>query len=49
MDNIPPQNVYVIRNFKKNCTRGQLNNGREGELHDIKQSRDKTEIGKKIT
>ena len=47
MDNIPLQYIYMIRNFKKNCTRGQLNNGRGRELHDIKQSRDKTEVGKK--
>ena len=32
--------------FRYNCIRGQLNNEEGGELNEIKQSRDKTEIGK---
>ena len=39
-------------NFRKrargNCTRGHLNNEGGVELHEIKQSRDKTEISKEI-
>ena len=31
-----------------NCARGQWNNEGDGELHEIKRSRDKTEIGKEI-
>ena len=31
-----------------NCIRGQLNNEGGEELNEIKQSRDKTEIGKEI-
>ena len=34
--------------FRYNCIRGQLNNKGGGELHEIKQSQDKTEIGKEI-
>ena len=34
--------------FRYNCTRGQLNNKGGEELHEIKQSQDKTEIGKEI-
>ena len=34
--------------FRYNCTRGQINNERGGELHEIKPSRDKTETGKEI-
>ena len=34
--------------FRYNCTLGQLNNNGGGEFHEIKQSRDKTEIGKLI-
>ena len=33
-------------NFRYNCTPGQLNNERGGELHEIKGSQDKTEIDK---
>ena len=33
-------------NFRYNCARGQLNNEGRGELHEIKRSQDKTEIGK---
>ena len=32
--------------FRCNCTLGQLNNEGGGELHEIKWSQDKTEIGK---
>ena len=31
-----------------NCARGQWNNEGDGELHEIKRSRDKTKIGKEI-
>ena len=31
---------------KHNCAQGQLNNEKGGELHEIKRSREKTEIGK---
>ena len=48
MDNVPLQNVYMIGNFKIYCTRGQLNSEGGEELHEIKWSRDKTEIGKEI-
>ena len=34
--------------FRYNCSQGQLNNERRGELHEIKQSRDKTEIDKEV-
>ena len=37
-----------METFKYNCAQGQLNNGKGGELDEIKQSRDKTEIGKEI-
>ena len=33
-------------NFRCNCARGQLNNEGGGDLHEIKRSQDKTEIGK---
>ena len=33
-------------NFRYNCNPGQLNKEGGGELHEIKQSQDKTEIGK---
>ena len=32
----------MIGNFRYNCTRCQLINEKRGELHKIKQSRDKT-------
>ena len=32
--------------FSYKCTQGHLNNERRGELHEIKRSRDTTEIGK---
>ena len=49
MDNISFQNVHVwLGTFRYDCTRGQLNNEGGGELHKIKQSRDKTEIGKEM-
>ena len=32
-------------NFRYKCTRGQLKNKGGGELHEIKRSQDKTEIG----
>ena len=35
-------------NFRYNCTRGQLNNEGEGELQELTQRQDKTEIGKEI-
>ena len=48
-DNITLQNVYIwLVNFRYNCTRGQLNNEGEGELQELTQSQDKTEIGKEI-
>ena len=34
--------------FRYNSSQGQLNNKGRGELHKIKQSRDKTEIAKEI-
>ena len=34
--------------FRYNCTRGQLSNEGGGELHEVKQNRDKMEIGKEI-
>ena len=34
-------------NFQYNCTGGQLNNKGGGELHEIKRSRDKTELDDK--
>ena len=34
--------------FSYYCTWGRLNNGGGGELHKIKRSRDKTEIGKEL-
>ena len=37
-----------LRNFRYNCTRGQLNNELEEKPHEIKQSRGKTEIGKEV-
>ena len=37
-----------LETFRYNCIRGQLNSEGGGELHEIKQSRDKTEIGKEI-
>ena len=41
--------IYIrLGTFRYNCTLGQLNNKGGGELHEIKQSRDKTEIGKVI-
>ena len=44
MDNISLQDI--LGTFRYNCIRGQLNNEEGGELNEIKQSRDKTEIGK---
>ena len=35
--------------FKYNCSKGQLKNEGRGELHEIKQNRDKTEIDKEIS
>ena len=46
MGNISLQNVYLNGNFQINSIRGQLNNEGGGELHELKQSQDKTEIGK---
>ena len=41
--------IYIwLGNFRYNCKRGQLNNEGRGELQEIKQSRDKTKIGKEI-
>ena len=41
--------TYIrLRTFRNNCTRGQLNNKGGEELHEIKQSRGKAEIGKEI-
>ena len=41
--------MYILlKIFRYNCTRGQLNNKGGGQLNEIKQSRDKTEIGKEI-
>ena len=40
--------IYMIGKFRYNCKRGQLNNEGRGELQEIKQSRDKTKIGKEI-
>ena len=41
--------MYIrLGTFRYNCTRAQLNNKRGGGLHEIKRSRDKTEIGKEI-
>ena len=37
-----------LRTFRYNCSRGQLNNEGRRELHEIKQSRDKTEADKEI-
>ena len=37
-----------LRTSRYNCTQGQLSNKGGGELHEIKQSRDKTEIDKEI-
>ena len=41
------KNISWLKTFRYNCTLGQLNKGR-GELHEIKRSRDKTEISKEI-
>ena len=44
-----PFKTYTwLGTFRYNCIRGQLNNEGGGELHEIKQSRDKTEICKEI-
>ena len=41
--------MYIwLVNFRYDCTRGQLNNEGEGELQELTQSQDKTEIGKEI-
>ena len=41
--------MYIwLGTFRYDCTGGQLNNKKEGELHEIKRSWDKTEIGKEI-
>ena len=37
-----------LETFRYNCTQSQLNNEGRGELHEVKRSRDKTEIGKEI-
>ena len=37
-----------LKTFRYNCARGQLNSKGGGQLNEIKQSRDKTEIGKEI-
>ena len=34
--------------FRYNCSQGQLNNEGKVEFHEMKQSRDKTEIDKEI-
>ena len=39
---------YILGTFRHNCTQGQLNNEGGGELHEIKQSQDKMEIGREI-
>ena len=42
-------NAYAwLGTFRYNCIPGQLNSEGGVELHEIKQSRDKTEIGKEI-
>ena len=42
-------NIYIwLETFRYYCTWGQLNNEEGGELHEIKQSWDKMEIGKEI-
>ena len=38
----------IIENFRYNCSQVQLNSERRGELHEIKQSREKMEIDKQI-
>ena len=38
----------MIGTFRYNCTRDQLTNEGGGEFNEIKQNRDKTEIGKEI-
>ena len=52
MKNISLQIVYMIgiwlETFRYNCSQGQLNNEGRAELHEIKQSREKTEIDKEI-
>ena len=41
--------TYIwLETFRHNCTPGQLNNERGGELHRIKRSQDKTKIDKEL-
>ena len=41
--------TYIwLGTFRYNCTEGQLNNEGGGELHETKQSQDKTKVGAEI-
>ena len=48
MDNISLHTYIWLGTFRYNFTRGQLNNEGGRKFHQIKQSRDKTEIDKEI-